>query len=357
MQKREYQPLTIPQVYWDKDSLTQTHGQLVVEPLEPGFGQTFGNALRRVLLGAVEGSAVTAVIIEGVNNEFSVVPGVIEDTVQVVLNIKGIIVKNTTGLPGTMKLRVEGERVATVADIQSDEHLELLNPEHVIAHVSHNGVLDITFFVDSGRGYRPAAWPAGKPLQDDNKMYLDAMFSPVRQVAFDVAKTRVGTSIDYDKLMVDVVTDGTQSPTDVVHYAVSVIRNQFEHFLHATEIPFNALSQAQMIVRARVGDHVAPQHNAPVESPEYKGVPVDLFFKSVMALDFPVRANNCLAAAGIKRVIDLVNKTEDEVLAIKNFGRKSLEEVKEIMQTLGLTFGMQIDEDELRALLQEETAS
>ncbi len=347
MQKREYQSLTIPQLAWNKQTLSSTFGQLIVEPLEPGFGATVGNAVRRTLLGAIEGSAVTSVIIKGVNNEFSSVSGVIEDVVQIVLNCKEIIIKNKTGKPGTMKLLVSGEAVARVADIQADDHLELINKEHVIAHVAHEGLLDITFFVESGRGYQPAQWPLGKALQPDNKIYIDAMFSPVRKVSYDVEKTRVGTSIDYDKLLLQIVTDGTESPLEVLRYAVSVLRSQLEHFLSAPEIPFNDISRPAVEVdRAELKTESQNIH--------YKGIPVDFLLKPINALEFSVRAHNCLINAGIKRIIDLVNLTPDEVLKIKNFGRKSHEEVIEGMKSFGLSFGMNIKEAELRKLIDKE---
>jgi DNA-directed RNA polymerase subunit alpha len=226
MTKKKYQPLTIPRLSWEKETLTSSFGRLVAQPLEPDFGMTLGNALRRALLGGVEGSAVVAVIINGVNNEFSLLEGVVEDTMQVLLNIKGIVVRNTTGEPGRMRLSVTGEATARAADIQADEHLELVNTEHVIAHVAQGGTLTIDFFVDSARGYQPAQWPAGKALQEDNRIYVDALFSPVRKVTFAVEKTRVGRDIDYDKLTLDIWTDGSETPVDVMHYAVSVLRTQ-----------------------------------------------------------------------------------------------------------------------------------
>jgi DNA-directed RNA polymerase subunit alpha len=346
MQKKEYQSLTIPQLAWNKQTLSATFGELVVEPLEPGFGTTMGNALRRTLLGAVEGSAVTSVIINGVNNEFSSVAGVVEDVVQIVLNCKEIVIKNKTGQPGTMKLVVSGEGVATVADIQADDHLELINKEHIIAHVAQGGVLDIVFFVESGRGYQAAKWPVGKALQEDNRIYIDAMFSPVRKVSYDVEKTRVGTSIDYDKLLLQITTDGTESPLEVVRYAVSVVRSQLEHFLAAPEIPFNEISRP--VVEGK--QELKPE----TQDVRYKGVSVELLLKPINALEFSVRAHNCLINAGIKRIIDLVNLTEDDVLKIKNFGRKSYDEVKEGMKSFGLSFGMNVKEADLRKLIDKE---
>jgi len=342
MQKKEYQPLTIPRLTWHNETLTDTFGELVVEPLDPGFGITFGNALRRVLYGGIEGSAVTAVIIQGVNNEFSTLPGVVEDAMQIALNIKEIVVRNTTGKPGKMRLVVTGESVAKVSDIKADDHLELINKEHVVAHVAAGGVLDIEFFVESGRGYQPAQWPVGQGLQPDNRIYLDAMFSPVRNVTYEVEKTRVGRNIDYDKLKLSIVTDGTETPVDILHYAVSVMRTQLEHFLAAPEIPFNDISAH------RAEDTKKAERNGDLLDAGLKGLSTDLLLKPIDALEFSVRAHNCLINAGIKRIIDLVNLSEDDVLKIKNFGSKSFEEVKEGMKSFGLSFGMNIKEATLK---------
>ncbi len=345
MEKNEYKPLTIPKLNWNKKTLTKGFGELVAQPLEPGFGTTFGNALRRILLGAIEGSAVTSVIIKGVNNEFSSIPGVVEDVMQVVLNLKQIVIRNTTGKPGKMQLTVSGQ-TARVSDIKADSHLELVNGDHVIAHVAQGGTLDIEFFVESGRGYQLAQWPAGKSLQEDGRIYLDAMFSPVTKVAFDVEKTRVGSNIDYDKLTLKVFTDGSENPLDVTHYAVSVLRTQLEHFLASAEIPFNEISK--LPEEEKVVQEVKQQETT------HKGLPVDLLLKSIDELELSVRAHNCLVSAGIKRVIDLVNLSEEQALKIKNFGRKSLKEVEENIKSFGLSFGMNIKEDALRDVIQAE---
>jgi DNA-directed RNA polymerase subunit alpha len=296
-------------------------------------------------LGGVEGSAVTSVIIKHVNNEFSVIPGVVEDAMQLVLNIKGIVVRNKTGNPGKMSLKISGDAVVRVGDIQADDHLELINTDYVLAHVSADGELDIEFFVESGRGYEPAKWPADKVLQEDGRIYLDATFSPIRKVMFDVLKTRVGEHIDYDKLVLQIETDGSENPVDALHYAVSIVRTQLEHFLNSAEIPFNEIS-------------AAPQEDELVESVELshlglKGVPVDLLMKPIDELELSVRAHNCLINANIKRIIDLVNLTDDVALKIKNFGRKSLNEVKDSMKSFGLSFGMDIKEDDLRKMLKD----
>lgn len=347
MEKKEYQPLIIPKLNWSSGTLNDSFGELTVQPLEPGFGITLGNALRRVLLGGVEGSAVTSIIIKGVNNEFSSVPGVIDDTMQIILNIKQIIIRNRSGKPGKMSLHVKGESVARVADIQCDDHLELINADHTIARLAPDGELHIEFFVEPGRGYRLAQWPKDKALQDDNRIYLDAMFSPIKKVSFEVEKTRVGGEIDYDKLIFQVFTNSAISPVDAVHYSVSVLRTQLEHFLANPEIPFNDLSQPsdESGLLKTIGAHGIG---------EISGVPVDILVKRIEELELPVRAHNCLINAGVERILDLVNLTEDEALKIKNFGRKSLNEVKESLRSFGLSFGMNIKSGDLGQALESQ---
>jgi len=345
MQRKEYRSLTIPRMSWNKETLSRTFGELTAQPLEPGFGFTFGNALRRLLLGGVEGSAVTAVVIKGVNNEFSALQGVVEDTMQVILNIKEIIVRNKTGEPGKMSLHIKDKNVATVADIKADDHIELINKNHVIAHIADGGSLHIEFFVEPGRGYQPAQWPVGQALQEDGRIYLDAMFSPVRKVTYDVEKTRVGKEIDYDKLILTIETDGTETPSEALHYAVSVLRTQFEHFLINPEIPFNEISSHQAEEKQ---EKPREEHQVSLQ-----GIPVDVLLKPIDILEFSVRAHNCLINAGIKRIIDLVNLTEDELLKIKNFGKKSFDEVKEGMTAFGLSLGMNIKESDLKKYMKE----
>lgn len=343
MQKREYQALTIPALSWDKEHTSCTLGKLVVQPLEPGFGITLGNALRRVMLAAIEGAAVTSVIINGVNNEFSTKKGLVEDLLQLVLNIKGIVIKNNDGLPGKMRLKVAGPGVVTVGDITCDENLELLNKDHILANLAEDGELEIEFFVEVGRGYRPAQWPVDVSLQTDSRIYIDSMFSPVKRVEYHVEKTRVGQKIDHDKLLMDIETTGAWTPAEILHYATSVLRTQFEHFMNVKEIDFNAISEVpEEVVEPEVSETMSPG-----------GVPVDLFLKPIESLELSVRANNCLEGAGIKRVMDLVNVAEEDALKIKNFGRKSLKEVKEVLSGFGLKFGMNIKELDLKKVLQE----
>lgn len=349
MQDTKYKPLTLPKVDWERKTLSEDFGELVAQPLEPGFGITLGNALRRVILSAVEGSAVTSVIIKDVNNEFSTVKGVLEDTLHVLLNIKGIVIKNRTGESGKMHLSLSGECIATVADIKADDHLELINKDHVIANLSPDANLEIEFFVETGRGYSAAQWPQGVALQQDKRIYVDAMFSPVTKVEVNIEKTRVGQSIDYDKLILSIHTNKAISPIDVLHYGTSVLRTQLEHFLDVPEISFNEISKEQEEGEEKKG-------LVDAQSPT-KGLPVDLFLKPIDELEFSVRAHNCLVSAGIKRVIDLVNLSYEDLLKIKNFGRKSLREVKEVLTAFGLHLGMNVKELDLKKAIKEQEDS
>jgi len=345
MSNRTYQPLTIPNLEWKQDTLTQTYGEVIAQPLEPGFGITMGNALRRILLGGLEGSAVTSIIIHGVNNEFSSIEGVNEDAMQVLLNCKQLCIRNETGEPGKMRLSWQQAGPVRAEHIETDEHITVLNPEATIAHVAEGASLEIEFFVESGRGYRPAQWPEGQALQEDDRIYLDASFSPVRNVTFDVQKTRVGEDIDYDYLTLSITTDGAFTPPEALHYAVSVLRTQLEHFLLDPEIPFNEISAKQ---------NGASGKEKQDEGKAVHGVPVDLLLKPIDVLELSVRAHNCLVNAGIHRIIDLVNLSEEEVQKIKNFGKKSFEEVKRTVHELGLSFGMDIKESELQQHTQTE---
>jgi len=351
MSKSMYKPLTLPTLGWDKKTMSSTFGKLVAQPLESGFGVTLGNALRRSLLGSIEGSAVTAVIIKGVNNEFATIPGVVEDAMQLILNIKQLVIKNKENMPATMKLSVSGSQkeIVTGADIVMDSHIEIVNKDHVIAHLANDGQLDIEFFVESGRGYQLAQWPVGTALTEDGRMYLDAMFSPVRNVSIYVEKTRVGKDIDYDKLTVEISTNGAETPVDVLNYAVSVLRTQFENFLVDKEIPFNDISTGS--------EEISTVASEDTDDSSLQEISIESLFKSIDELELSARAHNCLANANITRVLDLVNLSEDESLRIKNFGKKSLDEVKEVLKSMNLRFGMHIKEEVALKALKRKTGN
>jgi len=268
------------------------------------------------------------------------------------LNIKQVVIKNKENKSGTMKLSVTADandRAVTVGDIVADEHLELINKDFVLAHLSAEGSLDIEFFVDSGRGYQAAQWPIGTSLDKDGKIYLDAMFSPVRNVSLNIEKTRVGKDIDYDRLILEITTNGAEAPVDAVNYAVSALRNQLENFLVDDEIPFNeiAVPEKQDVL----------EQESDVDDEGLADLPLEVLLKPIDELELSARAHNCLANANINRVIDLVNVSEDDSLRIKNFGRKSLDEVKDVLRSLGLGFGMSLKEEVIEKALKKRAAT
>jgi DNA-directed RNA polymerase subunit alpha len=245
-----------------------------------------------------------------------------------------------------MTISVKKESVVRASDIKTDEHLEIINKDHILAHIASDGEFEAEFFVEMGRGYCQAQWPAGEPLTKDGVIFLDASFSPVTRVEYKTEKTRVGQAIDYDKLILRIQTNGAVAPQDIVYYATSVLRTQFEHFLSAPEIPFNEISKLEV-------ESEESKKDKELQSAT-KGLPVELFLKPIDELEFSVRAHNCLVSHGIKRVIDLINLSDEEILKIKNFGRKSLREVKEILKAFGLNLGMNIKELDLKRMLKEQ---
>ena len=355
--KKQNQPLIVPTVQWTMSTMTSSYGECVAQPLEPGFGITFGNALRRILLGGIEGSAVTSVIIHGVNNEFSTLPGVVEDTLTILLNIKQLIIKNTKGIPGVLRLDVAKEGPVMASSITGDEHLEIVNKDLILANLSVDGKLTIEFNVECGRGYKAAAWPIEKALQADGRIYLDATFAAVRNITFDVEKTRIGKDIDYDKLILYITTDGSETPQDVLAYAVSVIKNQMAAFLHVEEMVFPIKKGVSNRTVNNYHHEEHDEYNNNGRQPERSllplNIPADLFLKSIDVLGLPARAHNCLVSADINRVIELVNMTEQEIISIKNFGKKSYEDLVQVMKEFGLSFDMRIDEREVIALTGE----
>ena len=360
MKQRKYQPLISSNVIWAKDNKKSlNNGEVSIQPLEPGFGNTFGNSLRRILLGGIEGSAVTSVIIEGVNNECSVVYGCIEDTMNIILNIKELVIKNETGEPGEMILRKSQKGPVLASDIECDSHLSIVNKDHLIATLAEDGNLNIRFFVTSGRGYLPAEWPKNESLQSDGKIYIDATFAPVRNVSLDVKKASVGDNIDYDELVLNITTDGTITPKEAFEYSVSVALNQFENFLIEKENNIKFTNYEKNDIKSYATENLIKEYvfseneiekrkNAEEKgNQEIDSALAELLLKSIDVLGLPARAHNCLLSSGIQRVIDLVNMTEQEAIAIKNFGRKSYDDLYQTMKDFGISFNMKINEKNL----------
>ncbi|MCZ6806600.1 MAG: DNA-directed RNA polymerase subunit alpha [Deltaproteobacteria bacterium] len=302
----------------DHDSLSDTYGKFVVEPLERGFGITLGNSLRRVLLSSLQGAAITAVKIDGALHEFTSVPDVVEDVTEMVLNFKEVVVRSYTARTQTVRIEGEGPGVVTAGDIQTGDQIELLNPDHKICTLSKGGRFAAELTINVGHGYVPADRnkTAGIPI---GTIAIDSLFSPIRKVNYAVTNARVGQITDYDKLTLEVWTNGAVRPADAVAYAAKILKDQLTIFINFEE------------------------HDEPVEEESSEEPLNENLFRSVDELELSVRSANCLQNASIKLIGELVQKSEGEMLKTKNFGRKSLKEIKEILADMGLSLGMQID--------------
>ncbi len=306
----------------EKDTLTPTYGKFFAEPFERGFGTTIGNSLRRVLLSSIVGTGVTSVKIDGVLHEFSTIPGVKEDVTDIVLNLKALRLKLYTEKPKTVYLQRKGPGEVRAGDITPDADIEVLNPDLHIATLGKDVKLNIEMVAKLGRGYVPAE----KNKEDGQAIGVipvDSIFSPIKKVNFNVENTRVGRQTDYEKLILEVWTDGSIKPEDAIAHAAKIIKDHLSIFINFEE-------DEKKIEEPR-GD-------------EQKKRLVKNLLRNVNELELSVRAANCLKNADITTIADLVQKTEPEMLKTKNFGRKSLNEIKNILNNMGLRFGMKMDE-------------
>ncbi len=302
------------------ETLTSTYGKFFAEPFERGFGLTIGNALRRILLSSIEGAAVTTVRIAGVLHEFSTIPGIKEDVSDIILNIKGLRVKLNVDHPKTIYLKASSEGEVRASHITPDPDVEILNPDLHIATLDKDGKLEVEMEVRHGRGYVPAERNKreGQPV---DVIAVDSIFSPIRKVNFLVEDTRVGQVTDYNKLITEVWTDGSVLPQDAIAYAAKILKDHLGIFINFEEEP--------------EGEGVAVD--------EQKEEMLENLKRSVDELELSVRSANCLKNSNIRYIYELVQKTEAEMLKTKNFGRKSLNEIKEILTGMGLTLGMKLD--------------
>mgnify|MGYP001089469510 FL=1 len=317
---RNWQDLIRPKsIMVDEESPNGLYSKFVCEPLEPGFGLTLGNALRRVLLSSLQGAALIAARIEGALHEFTSVPDITEDVTDIVLNLKQVVVRTETATALTLYVEKEGPSQITAGDIQVPEGVEILNKEHIICSVSKGGRFSAELTVNVGHGYVPAERnkTPGMPL---GTIPLDAMFSPIRKVNYNVSNARVGQATDYDKLTIEVWTNGVVTPADAVAYAAKILKHQLSIFINFEEEP------------EAVGR----------EEPEEEPLNENLF-RTVEELELSVRSANCLQNANINLIGELVQRTEAEMLKTKNFGRKSLKEIREILADMGLSLGMRIE--------------
>lgn len=306
----------------EKETLTPFYGKFIAEPLERGFGITIGNSLRRVLLSSIQGAAITSVKIDGVLHEFSTVPGVKEDVTDIILNLKEVRLKLHTEGPKTIRVKAEGPMVLKAGDIITDDAVEILNPDHYLATLSKDAKLSMEMVVKIGRGYVPA-----ERNRDENQpigtIPMDAIFSPIKKVNYTVTNARVGQRTDYERLTLEVWTDGSLTPEEAVTHAAKILKDQLSIFTAFEE---------------------EEEEETEVSEDEKKTEALnENLFKSVDELELSVRSANCLKHANIRLIGDLVQKTEAEILATKNFGKKSLNEIKEILASMGLSLGMKID--------------
>jgi DNA-directed RNA polymerase subunit alpha len=321
MMSRNWRDLIRPKaISIEPESQTEFYGKFTCEPLERGFGITVGNSLRRVLLASLQGAAFTAVRLDGALHEFTTIPDVVEDVTDIILNLKEIVLKAETPKTYTVRLEKEGPGAVTAADIQLVDGLAVLNPGHHIATLDKKGPLSMELTVNVGRGYVPADRNKS-PTMPIGTIPIDALFSPIRKVNYTVQNARVGQVTDYDKLVLEVWTNGSVKPADAVAFAAKILKEQLSiwiNFEETEETPYQAPGQEEEPLNENL-------------------------FRSVDELELSVRSANCLQNANITLIGELVQKTEQDMLKTKNFGRKSLKEIKEILATMGLSLGMKFD--------------
>lgn len=318
----------------ESDEKDRFYGEFSCEPLERGFGITLGNALRRVLLSSLQGAAIVSVKIEGVLHEFSTIQGVVEDVSDIILNLKEVRLKMFDDQPRTIRIEKTGHGLVTAGDIVTDGNVEVLNPKKHIATLSKDAILNMEMVVKMGKGYVPAERNQNE-AQVIGVLPIDAIFSPIRKVNYVVTNARVAQRTDYDKLTLEVWTDGSIMPRDAVAYAAKILKEQLTIFINFEE-------EDEPLEEER-------------EKPEQKLN--ENLFRSVDELELSVRSSNCLKNANIHLIGELVQKTEAEMLKTKNFGRKSLNEIKEILTEMGLGLGLKVDFPPREELEKRESSS
>lgn len=307
----------------DFDSLKGNYGKFIAKPLERGYGQTLGNSLRRVLLSSLQGAGIVAIKIDGVDHEFGTINNIKEEVSEIILNLKEVRFSISDKEDVVLTLEKNGEGPLRAGDISGNQYVKVLNPEHVIANISSGGSIRMEIQVARGKGYVTAVDNKEKFDLPVGWIYLDTLFSPVLRVNYTVTNSRVGKRTDYDKLTLEIWTNAGVEPTEAVAFSAKILRDQLSVFLN-----FEDEEEIKRIESKPV------QKAAPVNS---------ALLKPVSELELSVRSANCLQNANIKYIYELVSKTEGEMLRTKNFGRKSLNEIKEILQTMGLGLGMKID--------------
>jgi DNA-directed RNA polymerase subunit alpha len=312
----------------DETSYTNTYGKFYAAPFERGYGVTLGNSLRRVLLSSIEGSAVTSVKFAGAAHDFTTLPGVLEDIPEIILNIKSLVLNSHSKIPKTIYIKQNDKGQIKAKDIDVDETIEIINPDLHIATLTKDAKFHVEMEVARGRGYVPAELNKREDAVI-GVIPIDAIFTPVKRVNFSVENTRVGQRTDYDKLILEIVTSGAISPKDALLYASNILQRHLDIFVSFGQLPEDMIE----------------------EEPEMTKEDSALYEKlrlPISELELSVRSSNCLREADIKVIADLVKRAEDEMLGFKNFGKKSLTEIKELLAGMGLSLGMQVDPKKLK---------
>jgi DNA-directed RNA polymerase subunit alpha len=312
----------------DESTYGNTYGKFSAAPFERGYGVTLGNSLRRVLLSAIEGSAVTAIKVAGVQHEFSTIPGVLEDVTEIVLNIKSLVLNSHSKIPKTISIKKDEKGEVKAADIEADDTIEIINPQLHIATLTKDTKFQLEMEVARGRGYLPAEANKKEELTV-GFIPIDSLFSPVKKVNFTVENTRVGQRTDYDKLILEIWTNGAITPKDALLYASNILQRHYDIFVNFGQLPEEVEEEELEMSKEEIALY------------EKLRLPIS-------ELELSVRSSNCLREAKIKIIAELVKKSEDEMLSFKNFGKKSLTEIKELLAGMGLTLGMQVDNKKLK---------
>jgi len=310
-------------VLCDTKTLTSTYGKFVAEPFERGFGTTIGNALRRVLLSSIEGSAVTQVKIAGAQHEFTTLPGVVEDVTDIILNVKALVVKNHSESTRVIQIRKNTKGLITAADIIADDQVEVINKSHVLATLTADVPFELEMVIENGRGYVPST--EHSPNTEIGIIPVDAVYSPVTRVRYEIEETRVGQKTNYDKLTMEIWTNGSIGPEMALIEAAKIMRKHLNPFVQYAELG----GQVHAENRAAVPGAMDPALEAKLNM-------------NLAELNLSVRAMNCLESEGIATVRDLVSKTSDQLLEVRNFGETTLNEVKEKLSELGLRLGIRL---------------
>ncbi|MFH1199250.1 MAG: DNA-directed RNA polymerase subunit alpha [Candidatus Omnitrophota bacterium] len=311
----------------EETSLTENYGKFFAAPFERGYGVTLGNSLRRVLLSSIEGSAVTSIKITGVAHEFSTIPGVLEDVTEIVLNIKTLVINSHSKIPKTIYIKKDTKGEVTAKDIEADETIEIINPGLHIATLTKDTKFHVEMEVSRGRGYVPAELNK-KEEHVAGVIAIDAIFTPIKKIDFSVENTRVGQKTDYEKLILEIFTNGSINPKDALLHASNILQRHLDIFVNFGQLPEEIEEELEMTKE---------------EAALYEKLRLP-----ISELELSVRSSNCLREANIKTIAELVKRGEEEMLGFKNFGKKSLTEIKELLAGMGLTLGIQIDPKKLK---------